>query len=112
MTDLKKRTALFTGAGGGIGFGITSVLVAAAARVVTNDVDTAAAARAVAERGERGDGDRRSSWAEVVDLISGIVSDQGGESGRSLRAAHRQLRAAQVKICGQVRWHYPALARA
>ncbi len=64
MIDLAGRTALVTGAAGGIGFGIAKVLATAGARVVVNDVDATAAARAAAALGDR------------VVAVQGDVSDE------------------------------------
>jgi len=46
MYDLTNKTALITGSGQGVGFGIASVLARQGARVLINDIDEARASRA------------------------------------------------------------------
>ena len=51
MIDLSGRTALVTGAGGGIGLGIAAALASVGARVAINDINAAAATNAAAQVG-------------------------------------------------------------
>jgi 3-oxoacyl-[acyl-carrier protein] reductase len=54
MTDLSGRTALVTGAGGGIGAAVSRALSAAGARVLVTDIDGDAAAAVAESIGENG----------------------------------------------------------
>jgi NAD(P)-dependent dehydrogenase (short-subunit alcohol dehydrogenase family) len=81
--DLAGRTAIVTGAGGGIGTALARALGAAGARVVCADLDLAAAERAA--RGARsGGGAARAVALDVTDgpAVQGLVDEVVEEQGR------------------------------
>ena len=83
MTLLQDRTAVVTGAGGGIGRGHALLLAAHGARVVVNDIDAARAAAVVAEIAAAGgqavaDGQSIAARAGAEALIAHAVEAFGG----------------------------------
>ena len=80
MIDLVGRTALVTGAGGGIGLGIARVLAQAGERVAINDIDADAAEQAAIEIGN----DSFGLGGDVSDEFEarGIVARTNELSGR------------------------------
>jgi NAD(P)-dependent dehydrogenase (short-subunit alcohol dehydrogenase family) len=80
--DLAGRTAIVTGAGGGIGTALAKALGAAGARVVCADLDLAAAERA-ASAAASGPGAGRAVALDVTDgpavqrLVDEVVEEQG-----------------------------------
>jgi NAD(P)-dependent dehydrogenase (short-subunit alcohol dehydrogenase family) len=76
------RTAIVTGAGGGVGSALTRALVAAGATVVCADLDVAAAGRAAA--GATGPGTARAVALDVTDAaaVQSLVDDVVAEQGR------------------------------
>jgi len=76
------RTAIVTGAGGGVGSALSRALVAAGATVVCADLDVAAAQRTVA--GVTGPGRARAVGLDVTDAaaVQALVDDVVAEQGR------------------------------
>ena len=83
MIDLSGKTALVTGAAGGIGFGIARMLSAAGARIVINDLELTQAERAAGEIG----GDSLA-----------VAGDVSSETGASAIVAQTLEKADQLDI--------------
>lgn len=86
MIDLTGRVAVVTGAAGGIGTGICSVLVGQGAAVVVADADDSAAASAA--------GDLASTGAEVAHIVAD-VTDRGSVE---IMVAYALKRFGQIDV--------------